>query len=293
MKQSIVALKAKSALQTLVKNLLNLFLFLKARHELLEKLKNKLNELDNNNQEYTSLLKDARENMRMNLMFIILIISFFVDYFLLYGSLDILCDEFGWWFILKFIVPVALIILEIIISYFTIVHSRDGENYGISKILQYLIFPVLAGFSLLALFYYFHNYNKDIDHMSLLSYMSFNVILQMLLLVSSIMLHLWLIKHAEEIAEAVAYTKYKVQRFTIVNKIERIEKANTTIYFPLFTKLAHKYVQDIDAFKRNYPEIYLNLSSTMPQELIDAINKVMGKKSINSNAEDSFVSDLK
>jgi hypothetical protein len=275
--ESLSATKAKRILQNLVNELLNLFLLFKARIDELLKLRDKSKQLDENNTEYYEFLHDMRENTKMNLKFILIIFSFLVDFFLLYGALEILCNQFGWPQLLKFLIPVILIVLEIFISYFSILQSRDEENPSLGKNLQYFVLPILIGFSLLAIFYQIQSYNEAVDGMSLISYMSFSLIIQIVLLIASIMLHLWLIKYAEEITEAIAYWQYKVKRAIITHKIESIERMNASKYLPLFTKLAHKYVKDIDTFKRNYPDVYLNFSKAMPQELIDAINRIMGK----------------
>lgn len=275
--ESLAVTKAKRVLQNLVNELLHLFLLFKVRIDELSKLRDKLNKHDENNVEYYEFLHDTRENTKMNLKFILIIFSFFVDFFLLYGALNILCDKFGWPELLKFIIPVILIVLEIFISYFSILQSRDEENPSLGKNLQYFVLPILIGFSMLAIFYQIQSYNEAIDGMSLINYISFNLIIQIVLLVSSIMLHLWLIKYAEEITEAIAYWQYKAKRAILTHKIESIERANASKHLPRFTKLIHKYVMDTDKFKRNYPDVYLNFEKAMPQELIDAINRIMGK----------------
>lgn len=282
------AKKAILAIQNLVKELLHTFLFCKSRNDEVAKLRIKLNEIDENNPEYREILLDKRENTKMNFRFIILILSFFVDFFLLYEALVILCDQFGWPGVLKFIIPIVLIVLEVAVSYFSILLSRDEEKSShITKKLQYFVLPILVGFSLLAMFYHLQSYNVEIDGISLIDFMTFHVIIQLVLLISSIMLHLWLIRNAEEIAEAIAYMKYKAARSGVVNKIERIENGNTRRYFPQFTKLTHKYVKDTNIFERKFPELNMNFSYAMPQDLIDGINTVMGRIVIASGTNRS------
>jgi hypothetical protein len=272
------ATKAIRAIQNLVNDLLNLFLFCKSKNDELGKLRVKLDDIDKNNPEYYEILHDRRENTKMNFRFIVLLLSFFVDFFLLHEALIILCNQFGWCSFLKFIVPIILIIIEIAISYFSILNSRDeARSSHLGRNLQYFVLPILVGFSLLAIFYHIQSYNVEIDAVSLLSFMSFHIIIQIVLLISSIMLHLWLIKHAEDIAETIAYIRYKYERGRIVSEIERIENVNTLRHYPQFTKLTHKYVKDTDAFDRKFPDMNMNFALAMPQDLIDGINNVMGR----------------
>lgn len=272
------ATMAIRAIQNLVNDLLNLFLYCKSRKDEVAKLKSNVDELDEMNPEYHEILKDSRENTRMNFRFIILILSFFIDFFLLYEALLILCDQFGWPRILKYLIPAILIVLEVSISYFSIVQSRDEERSSrLSRKLQYFVLPILVGFSALAVFYHIESYNPEIDGISLIGFLTFRLLIQIVLLISSLMLHLWLIKNAEEMAEALAYLRYKSARRNLTSRINHIEDSNTSEYYPRFTKLSHKYVNDTGAFKRRFPDMNMDFASAMPQELIDGINTVMGR----------------
>ncbi|MEP6647359.1 MAG: hypothetical protein ABJC12_09715 [Saprospiraceae bacterium] len=285
-KERLAPSKAKLVIQILIKDLLNLFLFFKSRNDELMRLRIKLNTLDENNPDYIEIFYDRRENNKMSFRFVILILSFLVDFFLLNTALDILCYQFGWPNILKFVVPVVLIILEIGISYFSALQARDEEKVShLGKNLQYLILPMLMGFSLLAIFYNAQSFIEGIDGMSFASFVTFNGIIQIILLISSIMLHLWLIRNSEEIAEAIAYVRYKMARNVIVDAIEKIERSNSAKYMPHFTRLTHEYVRKTDDFKRKFPEEHFNFPSTMPQELVDGMNKVMGRRIITLDIE--------
>jgi hypothetical protein len=285
-KERYITSKSRLVIQSLVKELLDLFLLFKSRNDELIRLRSQLKTLDANNPEYFEILHDRRENNKMNFRFVILILSFLVDFFLLNTALEILCFQFGWPKFLKFVVPVVLIILEIGISYFSALQSRDeGSSTKLWKKLQYLILPMLVGFSLLAIFYNAQGYNEEIDGISFISFMAFDVIIQAILLISSIMLHLWLIRNSEEIAEAIAYVRYRLARAKIVRAIEQIEKSNTSKYMPAFTRLTHEYVRKTGEFIKNYPEEYSDFSTAIPQELILGMNQVMGKRSVGPEAE--------
>ncbi len=278
------ASKAIKAIQNLVKELLNLFLLCKSRKDEVAKLKVNLDELDKSNSEYNEILLDKRENIRMNFRLIILILSFFIDFFLLYEALIILCDQFGWSEVWKYLIPTILIILEVAVSYFSILYSRDEERPSlISRRLQYFILPVLVGFSILAVYYHFQGYNSDIDG-SLFGFLTFRITIQLIMLVSSIMLHLWLILNAEDMTEALAYLRYRISRNKIVSKITSIEDSNTSRYYPEFTRLTHRFVRDKNLFVTSFPEIQVDFAASMPQELIDGINTVMGRVVIGNSS---------
>lgn len=276
--------KAIKEIQNLVKDLLNLFLFCKSRKEEVAKLKESMDELDKSNPEYNEILLDNRENIRMNFRLIILILSFFIDFFLLYEALIILCDQFGWSEVWKFLIPAILIILEVAVSYFSILYSRDADKPSrISRKLQYFILPVLVGFSILAVYFHFQGYNPDIDG-SLFGFLTFRITIQLIMLVSSIMLHLWLILNAEDMAEALAYLRYRNARKKINSIIINIEESNTARYYPEFTRLTHRFVRDKNIFVTSYPEMQFDFAASMPQELIDGINTVMGRVVIGNTS---------
>jgi hypothetical protein len=278
--------KARLFIQSLIKDLIDFYLRLKAHTGELLKLRMKLKTIDESNPEYYEILHDQRENNRMNFRFAIFILSNFVDFLLLNMALDILCDQFGLPKALKYVVPITLIILEIAISYFSTLLSRDEDKPSrLGRNLQYFVLPLLAGFSLLAIIYNAQSYNQEIDGMSLLAFMTFNTVIQLILLISSVMLHLWLIRNSEDLAEAISYMRYKVKRNKVVKAIDKIEKSNSTILMPQFTRLTHEYIRKTETFKRKYPDENIDFTITMPQELIDGINKIMGKKVIKSKDE--------
>jgi uncharacterized membrane protein len=284
-KETIHSTKARHAIQTIGNELLDLFLLCKSRNDELLKLKTEISTLDEENAEYHTMLHDARENMKMIFIFIVLILSFAVDFFLLYTGLDILSKQFGISSVFKFIVPIILIIIEVGISYFTTLQSREEDNSSLAKKLQYFVLLILVGFTLIVIFFHAQSYNAQIDKVSFFKFMTLTVIIQILLLISSLMLHLWLIRNAEDITEAIAYLRYKQKRTFLEKRKLKIENENSNIYHPRFTRLTHKFIKTINAFKRMYPDSNIDFSAELPQELIDGINLVMGKKVISSDYE--------
>lgn len=283
-KNSLSLAKAKILIRSLVEKLLELFLHGKSLVEERHRLVTQLKSFDDANPDYCEIYDDQRERNKMNFRYLILLLSFLVDFFLLNTAVAVLCAEYGWPSILKFIVPVVLILLEVGISYFAVLQARSEEYMSyIGRNLQYLVLPILVGFSLLAIFFSAQAYSEELDEVSLLGYLTFTVVIQTILLISSIMLHLWLIRNSEDIAEAIAYARFRIKRGRITGAIEKIDKENTSINIPLLTRLTHEYVRRTDTFKSNYPDNDENFSRAMPQDLIDGMNRVMGKRIIGGS----------
>lgn len=278
-KNSLTLAKAKLLIRRLVQKLLDLFLHGKTLVEKRHRLVTQLKSFEAANPDYCEIYDDQRERNKMNFRYLMLILSFLVDFFLLNTAVSVLCAEFGWPAILKFVVPVALILLEVGVSYFSALQARSEEYVSrIGRNLQYLVLPILVGFSLFVIFFSAQSYSEELDEVSLLGYLTVTVIIQSILLISSIMLHLWLIRNSEDIVEAIAYAIYRIKRKRITDAIEKIDKENTSVNIPLLTRLTHEFVRRTDTFKRTYPDDDEDFSIAMPQDLIDGMNKVMGKR---------------
>lgn len=286
LKHSVTA--AEQAIHRLIEGLLNLFTICKARNEELAKLKEQVQQLDDNNPDFHEMLEDRRENNKMTWRLIIIALSIAVDFFLLYHAMTILCEQFGLPGFLKFAVPAFLIIVEIGVSYFSFIQQRSGERGSwLSRNLQYFVLFILVGLSVLVIVYSIQGYNAAIDGISFSSFLTGTIVLQVALLISSVMLHIWLIKNSEAIAETFAYLQYKSDRKKLTNKIEKLEKENRKKYHPEFTKRTHHLVQNVESFKRHNPEANACFENTMPSELIRGINAVMGRNYFIPPAENA------
>jgi hypothetical protein len=276
--QTHTARIAEMTIHRLIESLFQLFTHGRTSNGEVIKLKDKKQMLDTNNPDYTEIIEDRRENMKMYWRVLIIFLSIGVDFLLSFQAMTILCEEFSLPEILKFIVPAFLIAVEIGISYFQILNQRIGEHSSwLVRNAQYLVLLILTGLTILVIIFSIQMYNTSSDGMSFLAYLAGTVLLQTALLVASIMLHLWLIRNAEAIAETLAYFHYKIDRNNLVRKINRLERKNKKKYVHAFAAGAYKLVQKIEFFKQEYPGANINFTKTMPASLATAINQVMGK----------------
>ncbi len=269
---------AEMTIHRLIESLFQIFTHGRTSNGEVIKLKEKKQMLDTNNPDYSEIIEDKRENMKMYWRLLIIFLSIGVDFLLSFQAMTILCDEFSLPEILKFIVPGFLIAVEIGISYFQILNQRTGEHSSwLVRNAQYLVLLILAGLTILVIVFSIQMYNTSSDGMSFLAYLVGTLLLQIALLIASMMLHLWLIRNAEAIAETLAYFHYKIDRNNLVRKINRLERKNKNKYMHPFTKDAYKLVQTIEHFKQEYPGSNIDFNKTMPANLATAINQVMGK----------------
>jgi len=269
---------AEKAIHRLIEYLLEIFLVCKSTNEAIQTLKEQRQALDDNNPEYAADREDKRESMKMSWRLVIIILSIGVDFLLSIQAISILTDKFDLPSILKWVVPTFLIVTEIGISYFQILHQRDGgKGSWVVRNVQYFVLVILAAFSILVIVFTAQTYDASIDNISFIAFITGTIALQIALLVGSIMLHLWLIRNAEAVAEASAYFHYIIARRKLTKKIEKLEHKNKTANLPAFTKDTYKLVQAVEFFKTRFPYATANFEKTIPIELIRAINIIMGR----------------
>jgi glucan phosphoethanolaminetransferase (alkaline phosphatase superfamily) len=265
-----------SKIERMIEKLLRLFLLIKVNIEKLKELGIKLTSLDGSNPEYFAMLNDRRENNKMFLYIFVTFLSVFIDFFLLFNALTILCTEFNLPGFIKIVIPIFLVIVEIGVSYFSILKQRSGEDSSlITKYLQYFVIGILIAFSCLIVSYSVRGYNPQFDGKSFMNFLLSSAIVQIILLIPSIMLHIWIIKNAEDITEAISYYLYKIHRSRLIGEIEKLEAANKD-YWRQFVELSHKYAQLKDAFRQKHPGVDAGFERTMPKDLAKAINMAMG-----------------
>ncbi|MBK6484083.1 MAG: hypothetical protein IPG01_13365 [Chitinophagaceae bacterium] len=279
---------AQQTIFRLVEKLLNLFTMCKSLNEEIAALKEKLSVLDQTNPDFFEILEDRRESTKMSWRFIIIFLSMCIDFFLLYNGMTILCHQFGWPVILKILIPAFLIVTEIGISYFSIIQNRSGEGSSwIIRNLQYFVLVILVALTFLVILYSAQEYSETVDGVSFLTFFTGTVIIQISLLVASLMLHLWLIRNGEAIAEIFAYMRYRIDRRKLAGRIDQVERENRDKNLPDFTKDTHSLVQKIEAFRRDFPMIKIDFERTIPADLIRAINRVMGKAFLESGSSNN------
>jgi hypothetical protein len=243
-----------------------------------------LQQLQSKNGDFAGQLHDRRETMNMWWRIGLCILSIFIDFMLCYESMQILCSKFGWPSELKYVVPIFLILTEIGIAHFQAIHKRNGVHAGwLASNVQYLVLAILVALAILTIVYSISAYNPAIDNMSFLSYCVGVILFQGILLIASIMLHVWLIKNAEEIADAIAFLSYKMQQGSTARKCNELNKSIATADKSEFVSKSQQLVQKVKEYERMFTENPVDFSTTMPTRLIEAVNSVMGKEVFTSN----------
>ncbi len=273
------ASNALLAIQRFIESLYQTFLKYKAKSQGAEKLKTKLQTLDSNNREYKSIASDHRENMKMFWLMILAGLSIVVDFLATFESGRIISEMLRLAHFFMYCIPIVLVLLEIGISYFQIEAKRKGEGGSwLARNAQYLVMIIVCGFILLTIVFSIESYSNDADKVSFLTFLTGTLLYQIALLIFSLMLHLWIIRHSEAIFEAISYCHYKIARSRIVRKIDKLENEKNDKGLPGFSGDTQKLMQMIETFRQENPEANVDFSKTMPAELLLTINQIMGRK---------------
>ena len=234
----------EQVLYRMIEALVHLFTKGKINNEELKKIRTQLLTLDENNPDYAEVNGNHRENMKLYWRLLIMVLSIGVDFLLSFQAMAIICDQFNLPRVLKFFTPMFLIIVEIGISYFQAIARRDGEHGPwIVRNAQYLVLLIMGGFTILVIIFSIQSYNEAIDGMNLLSFIIGTLLWQIALFVAAIMLHVWLIRNAEAIAETFAHFSYKMNRNKLTRKIRKLEEFNQITFKQAFVIDAHQLVQ--------------------------------------------------
>lgn len=115
-----------------------------------------------------------------------------------------------------------------------------------------------------------------------------NLHVQIILLIPSVLLHVWVLKFAEGIAEAIAYFRYRMQRGRLANTINELEMKKKTVTAQ-FMKMVQRFVEAMDAFERSYPGFETGFARIVPHDLACSVNVVMGRNIFDFvRSRDSF-----
>ncbi len=286
MTSSNAADRFQLSIRKFIEKMLELLMKCRDRDEKIKKIQGQLKLLDEKNPDLYDLLGNTRENIKMYLCVIIWFLCILIDYFLLFNGLTLLTNRTNLILLLKVLVPIALVSTEVAISYFAILKQNSGERVSwLYKNLQYFVIGILIAISVVVIFFTGRGYNPQFDGNSYWSYVIGSVFTQVVLLIPAIMLHLWIIKNAEEIADAIAYFKYRYDRRKIVSEIELLEKVQRKDQ-KLFVQWVHSLVQQMDSYRRKHPNVPCNFGQNIPLILSKVINAAMGRRIFDDH--DSF-----
>ena len=243
---------------------------------------NAIQELDSNHPDYVDILNDHQEQIKVWCWLIVILLAGCVDYLLFSAAISIICIQFQLPHLLKWIVPFFLIALEVIVSYICIINERSGEWKGwFSKLVKYFVFGILIGFTIVACLNSLIGYRESLDG-SFIPFSIVTILYQSLLLIASILLHLWIIHSAERIVVAIGYFRFKMIRDALVRKEATIIK-NAKACHSQFVKDVASTCKAIDKFYTRHSDVHVNFTIGMPEDFIAAVNRVMGREVLSSN----------
>ncbi|MBL7684267.1 MAG: hypothetical protein JNK00_12985 [Flavipsychrobacter sp.] len=227
-----------------------------------------LNQYDLANEDYCAIRQDAMEHFNMFLRIGIVGITMIFDYATLYHAMLILCS-LGIPNAFKYILPSVLVFIEIGVSYFTSISSRQ-LRYGafmntIHKYLPYFVIVLLIGLSTLAIVYTMKIPSSNYD-----------IFWQIGLLISSVMLHLWLIRHATDIVYMFGYLSYRMKRSKLVRNVQK-DKSDLDSFTRDYTKKVPMLIEKIDTYYTECTSAPVDIFILIPEEQITAMITVMGK----------------
>lgn len=237
--------------------------------------RDELIKLDNANGSFFRVLHNKREHNKKMLDIVTASLCIFLDYLLLYTGLSVLCVMLHWSALIQIAVPILLVLGEIGISYSSLIERRIGRA-GLQKVLQFCIIGFLIGFSVFVVYVSTQGYNPQFDGGSQTNFLLKNAVVQLMLLVPSILLHIWIIRHADDIADAIAYFIYRWHRASLestIRKTEELLRKDTAA----FIKKVQELLEAMEAFRRNYPDSDVNFSVVVPADMAATINALMGR----------------
>jgi len=123
--------------------------------------------------------------------------------------------------------------------------------------------------------YSLQSYNPAIDG----NYRAFligTLIVQIVLLCASLLMHLWLIRHASDVAEAIGFLKFKFDHSAISKKITRLQADDVPTNDKAFLTETQKFTRELNAFKRKYPEAADDILKTIPADVLHEMHSAMG-----------------
>ncbi len=283
--QNRSAMHAQSHIKDLIDRLLTLFMKCKNRENSLHTAEEKLQTIELNNKDFVDVGHEYRENNNMLWCLIILLLSVCIDYFLVNNGVTIICEITGLPHMLTYFVPPILVLLECGLSYFTSIDNRyhARNNSWISKKVPYLVLIINVALTILAVAFVYSGKSGIAGFFHALTYGTVVVIAQLILLAASMLLHIWIIKNSDLIADMLAYYRFRLARHELLKTKAAFEKALRTKLIPRFSKGARNLIETIEWYKKDFPNERHDFVSIIPQDLIAAMNKIMGRNVFGSN----------
>jgi hypothetical protein len=225
---------------------------------------------------------EERENAEMlaDRIFAIakVVIVLILDYLLLKNTILIFGDRNGWPAWWTYAIPTIFIVAEFVVCFR--IWKRVTERHEATwfdSFCQYLIIVILLGATVYSIVYDIGGYIPEVDAVSFTTYLTGSVVMQSCIFIFSAILHIVLIQNVPKIAEALMYFLYSAKRGILNDKINRTDRKLARVNAS-FDKKSNLLILEIYEFDRNYPREKDVFITVLEQDIIDEINKRMGKK---------------
>jgi len=271
------------AIKKLIEKLLKLLKKGKHRDKLIKRIREELSLLENANSRFMNCLYSISEKLKMVFFLLICGMCIPIDFALLFNALSVICGHSQMLAALKIFVPLVLVVGEIGISHIAIEKQNAGEYLSWSyRNLQYFVILLLYAFAVAAIVYSVGGYDPNVDGGSYMGYVFGVIITQVVLLVPATLLHIWVIRNAGDVANAFAFFRFRFSRKKMLTKQYLFEKWQESCEEKVLSNV-YLLVEKLESGKRSYEASVNHVVRTMPNGLIDVINRVMGRTIFDSN----------
>jgi|GEM_PF-5497509 len=286
MKQSYTTKKARLIIHRMIETAIELFSICKRTNEEIERTKTDQQRLRDANVEYEDIIENKREQSNAVWLIILPILAMACDAVITYQAMSVAIEVFGIPSICKILAPLILVGIEIGVSYFQSVEQLEQhEDSWLMRNLQYIVILILIALSILTIMYSISSYSPLVDSIGYILFVIGTVAVQVALLVASVCLHLWLIKNAERIANAIIYLRHSSNYRRVAKQLSSLEHQQRHNNIPAFTKHSQKLIRLITEFNAVYPEQPLDAALLIPQEVLNGMNVAMGRKIFITESE--------
>ncbi len=227
-----------------------------------------LQQFDKHNPEFREMCFDVMEGLRSGMYIFAIVLAIPLDYLTTRYGLELISSDTIAPLVKK-VVPSFLVIFEIMMSYFT-ASSSESLKYGafmnkVHKYLPYFIIVFLWAISAIGAIYAVGvpDWEKIVARQGLLA-------------IACTIMHLWIVRHSEDMVSTFGLLVYKFRRSSYKSTVSHEARVFEKSMYD-YTDSVPKVAEKIDAFREKYPDDDTDFTSGIPTEQINAINKIMGR----------------
>ncbi len=235
-----------------------------------------LQKFENSNVEYTEQLTDRREVMLAYWRILLIVLAGLIDFIISINAMTLITERFSLNTNWKYVVPFLLVLIETGIAYTCSIKQREGKSQQwVTQKLPYAVLILLIGFTVLVILFELNAYNPETDGLNFFVFAITTIAVQLTLLSASVLMHIWIIQHSDDIAESISFLKFRFDHSSMRRAIDEQQKNNPQLE-ARFVSETQAFVRDFQSFKRYYPDDAHELLQTIPVALKIDMEHVMG-----------------